>query len=121
MPPEIGNLKGLKLLRFHYNRLGLELSTELLMLLDSRDEVEITPQHANSNVRCAFQARVLLLHETAVHFLFRQGFLVEPAVIDDSVDVVEPFQDLVGQEQGVQGEETVRSSPSSLSPNPPKI
>lgn len=68
-----------------------------------------------TSVETAFQARVLLLHETAVHFLFRQGFLVEPAVIDDSVDVVEPFQDLVGQEQGVQGEETVRSSPSSLS------
>jgi hypothetical protein len=41
----------LKLLRFKYNRLGLELPTELLMLLDSRDEVEITPQRANSNVR----------------------------------------------------------------------
>ena len=39
----LGNLKGLKLLRFKYNRLGLELPTELLMLLDSRDEVEITP------------------------------------------------------------------------------
>ena len=47
----LGNLKGLKLLRFKYNRLGLELPTELLMLLDSRDEVEITPQRANSNVR----------------------------------------------------------------------
>ena len=56
-----------------------------------------------TSVETAFQARVLLLHETAVHFLFRQGFLVEPAVVDDSVDVVEPFQDLVGQEQGVQG------------------
>ena len=51
VPPELGNLKGLKLLRFHYYRLGLELPTELLMLLDSRDEVEITPQRANSNVR----------------------------------------------------------------------
>ena len=51
VPPELGNLKGLKLLRFKYNRLGLELPTELLMLLDSRDEVEITPQRANNNVR----------------------------------------------------------------------
>ena len=47
----LGNLKGLKLLRFKYNRLGLELPTELLMLLDSRDEVEVTPQRANNNVR----------------------------------------------------------------------